>query len=354
MAKVKRVIQNFSFKQLMLSLTVILCLVLFLVVSICSNRMIARLKDQQAALRWDESGNAAQVSSFFVKDITVDEMQIKNFEHQLEKALKEAAVTKETESSRLFVDAYSSLGEITVVSEQGTLEAQAVGIGGDFFLFHPFTLVDGSYFSGNDLMKDSVILDEEAAWQLFGSNKISGMSVMIGGTPHYISGVIKRDIGRLAEGAGLKETVIYVSHETLSSYGNCEGISTYEVIAPNPVKGFVANTLKEKFGLKETEMIVVENSARYSAEAIILVILDFGIRSMQNAAVRFPFWENIARGYEDIRAVLLLVQGILLMVPVIIILGAVIINRNYIKNGTARLVKEGAVRLVQNRKGRKK
>ena len=38
---------------------------------------------------------------------------------------------------RLFVDAYSSLGKITVNSERSTLEANAVGIGGDFFLFHP-------------------------------------------------------------------------------------------------------------------------------------------------------------------------------------------------------------------------
>lgn len=321
---------NLSFRQLMLSLTVIVCLLLFLILTIWSNYQIASLDDQQAAKRWDEKGGASQVSSFFVKGVTVDEMQIKNFEHQLETALQEAAITKTNENSRLYIDAYSSLGEITITSEQGSLTADAVGIGGDFFQFHPLTLVNGGYFSGSDLMKDSVILDEEAAWQLFGSSEIEGMSVMIEGVPHYIAGVVKRETGRFAEGAGLNDTVIYVSYETLSSYGSCEGISTYEVVAPNPVKGFVANTLKEKFGLKENEMIVVENSTRYSLEAMIPVVLDFGIRSMQNSAVTFPYWENIARGHEDVRALVLVLQSILLLIPSVIIIAFIVINRKYL------------------------
>ncbi len=330
MVQVKTWIRNLSFKQLMLSLTVIVCLMLFLLITIWSNRQIASLADQQAAKRWDEKGGAAQVSSFFAKETSVDELQIKTFEHQLETALQEAAITQENENSRLYVDAYSGMGEITVSSMQGTLTANAVGIGGDFFLFHPLTLIDGGYFSGNDLMKDSVILDEEAAWQLFGSSEIEGMSVMIGEVPHYVAGVVKREGGRFAEGAGLDKTIIYVSYETLSAYGNCEGISTYEVVAPNPVKGFLTGTLKEKFGLDENEMFVVENSSRYSLEAMIPVVLDFGIRSMQNAAVSFPYWENIARGYEDIRALMLVFQTILLFIPTVIVLCALIINRKYL------------------------
>lgn len=330
MAKVKAFIQSLSIRQLVLSLTVFLCLVSYLIITLWSNHMILSLADQQAAKRWDKKGDAAQVSSFFVKDVTVDEMKIKNFEHELETALQEAAITKENENSRLYVDAYSSQGKIIVSSEQGTLAAKAIGIGGDFFLFHPLTLVDGGYFSGNDLMKDSVILDEDAAWQLFGSNEVEGMSIMIEGVPHYIAGVVKRETGRFAEGAGLDETVIYVSHETLSAYGSCEGISTYEVIAPNPVKGFVYNLVKEKFGLQENEMIVVENSSRYSLEAMIPVVLDFGIRSMQNSAVSYPYWENIARGYEDVRALLLVLKSVLLLIPIGIVVVVIVINRKYL------------------------
>lgn len=332
MARIKEFIQNLSRRQIVLSLIVIVSFALFLWITAWCNHKLKNLEDQQAAVRWDEEGDCAQVSCFFTRGLEVNQFQIMSFEKALENALTEAAVTVENENARLYVDAYSAQGKITVVSSQSTLEARAVGIGGDFFFFHPLQLVSGGYFSGNDLMKDSILLDEEAAWQLFGSSDIEGMSVTIGGVPHYISGVIKREEGRFAENAGLNSTIIYVSEETLSEYGTSEGISCYEVAAPNPVKGFVYNTVKEKFGLKEYEMLVVENSSRYSIEAMIPVVLDFGIRSMQNSAVHFPYWENIARGCEDIRAVVLIIQFILLLIPAVIILIALIIkwkNRKY-------------------------
>ncbi len=332
MSRLKRWIRGFSPRQIALSLTAVLCLCLFLAVTLWCNHKIEDLADQQAALRWDREGGAAQVSCFFTRDVEVDDFQIMSFEKQLESALTEAAVVLENPNARLFVDAYSAQGKITVTSSQSTLDAAAVGIGGDFFFFHPVKLVNGSYFSGNDLMQDFVILDEEAAWQLFGSSDIQGMSVMIGGAPHYVAGVIEREKGRFAEAAGLKNTVVYVSKESLEEYGQSEGIGCYEVAAPNPVKGFVAKELKEKFGLKEDEMLVVENSSRYSLEAMIPVALDFGTRSMQNAALHLPYWENIARGYEDVKAVVLLFQFILLLIPGIILFAAGIIkwkNRKY-------------------------
>ena len=186
-------------------------------------------------------------------------------------------------------------------------------------MFHPLQLVSGGYFSGNDLMQDSIILDEEAAWQLFGSNDIAGMSVMIGNVPHYVAGVIKRQEGRFAEGAGLTKTVVYVSYDTLTSYGTSDGINVYEVAAPNPVKGFVYNCVKEKLGVSEDKMVVVENSSRYALSSLIPVLLDFGTRSMQNTAVKFPYWENIGRGWEDVKVLVLLFQFVFLIIPIVII-----------------------------------
>ena len=138
--------------------------------------------------------------------------------------------------------------------------------------------------------------------------------------PHFVEGVIKREEGKLAKRAGLDKSIVYVSNETLNAYGTGKGISTYEVVAPNPVKGYVYNKVKEKIGVKEDDMIVVENSSRYSAEALIPVILDFGMRSMQHTAVRFPYWENMARGFEDMRALVLLLQSILLLSPIVIMI----------------------------------
>lgn len=321
--KIKAFFSGLTLKQIIISSVFALSLILFLILTLWSNQMLAGLIDQQAAARWDAEGKSAQVSCYLSERVELDEMMIINFEKQLEQQLKEvlsAEEYSEENGKRLIADAYSSQGRITVVSEKSTLEAAAVGVGGDFFLFHPLTLAAGGYFSGDDLMKDHIILDEEAAWQLFGSSDIAGQSVMIGGIPHYVSGVIKRQTGRFAEKAGLDKTVIYLSNESLLAYGESGGINTYEVLAPNPVKHFVYTAVKEKLGVDENSMIVVENSSRYSIESLIPVILDFGTRSMQDSGVKFPYWENIGRGAEDVKALVLLWQGIFLLIPAVILL----------------------------------
>lgn len=352
-SKIKQFFGSLTLKQMVFSLIVIFSLVLWLIITIWSNHKINGLIDQQAAARWDEEGGSAQVSCFLSEGVEMDELKIIGFEKELEKSLLEvlpADAQSSENGKRLFIDAYSSMGKITVASEKGKLEANAVGIGGDFFLFHPLQLVSGGYFSGNDLMKDSIILDEDAAWQLFGSNDIAGQSVMIGGVPHYVSGVIKRPTGKFAESAGLKETVIFVSNETLTAHGQSSGISIYEVVAPNPVKNFVYKCVKEKLGVKEDDMVVVENSARYSLESLIPVILEFGNRSMQNYAVKLPYWENIARGWEDIKSLVLLCQFVLLLVPGVIILVFLVIkwkNRNFTWKDVGHYIIDTKDRVVQ-------
>lgn len=320
-AKIKAFLSGLTLKQIILSSAAVLSLILFLILTVWSNRMVDGLIDQQAASRWDAEGKSAQVSCFLSEQTELNEFMIISFEKQLEQQLKEvlsADEYSEENGKRLVADAYSSQGRVTVVSEKSTLEASAVGVGGDFFLFHPLTLVSGGYFSGDDLMKDYIILDEDAAWQLFGSSDIAGQSVMIGGIPHYVSGVIKRQTGRFAEKAGLDKTTVYLSNESLLAYGESGGINTYEVLAPNPVKHFVYTAVKEKLGVEESDMIVVENSSRYSIESLIPVILDFGTRSMQDSGVKFPYWENIGRGAEDVKALALLWQGIFLLIPTVI------------------------------------
>lgn len=318
MAKIRKIVNGLSFRQKMLTLTIMICLVIYAIISISCRLMISNLRDQQAAMRWSNKGDYAQVSCFFSDEVTVDDFLIKNFEQQLESALKEAA-SEMKDQSRLFVSAYSSKGKVTVLSEMANLEANAIGVGGDFFLFHPVLLLEGGYFSGNNLMKDFVILDEDAAWRLFGSYDVEGMQVMLGGVPHYVAGVYHREEGRIQEAAGLDEITLFISHESLSTYGTEKNTYTYELIAPNPVKNFLFHTTKEKFGLTEDKMIVIENSDRYSFESLLSVIMSFGIRSMKNENVAYPYWENIARGYEDVRAMLLIFQSVFLLIPLVII-----------------------------------
>lgn len=280
------------------------------------------------AERWSDKKDVAQVSCFFSVSAGVTADSIEEFEHTIDKALEEASISLETmsngeeisESARLWADAYSAAGRITLNSDRASLTAEAIGIGGDFFLFHPLKLVTGTYFSGNDLMQDYCVIDEDAAWQLFGSNDVVGQLVEIGGIPHMITGVIERPGGRLEEAAGLNSTVVYVSYKTLSELGTDYGINHYEIVMPNPVKGFALKYVQEHIGTDEKQMEVLENTTRYSLLSNLQKLLAFGTRSMNGKAIIYPYWENVARGYEDIIALLTLLVFLFLLYPVILAL----------------------------------
>lgn len=309
-------------KRLWLGISGAFSLLLFVILLFISNALGTSQDSQRMAERWSEKKDVAQISCFFSPNAGVTSDSIIEFEHSTEQALVEAAITSESEnpSARLWADAYSADGQITLSSDRSSVETDALGVGGDFFLFHPVELVTGAYFSGNDLMKDYCVIDEDTAWQLFGSNDIAGQLVTIGGTPHIVTGVFKRESGRLFEAAGLDSALVFVSYETLHKFGRDNGINHYEIVMPNPVKNFALQHVKEKIGVQEKEMEILENNSRYSLISKLKLVGAFGTRSMNGKAIIYPYWENVARGLEDIIAVMTAAMLVFLLYPVILLL----------------------------------
>jgi len=310
-------------KRMMRILSFIIALILWGISSV----IIKNLETQQMAQRWNAEGGSAQISCFFSTNTSITPDRIEEIEHNLDSKLKEASIVLDSTNpgARLWADAYSAYGRITVDSQLGSITTDALGIGGDFFLFHPLKLLEGSFFSGKDLMQDYCILDEEAAWRLFGSNDIAGQIVEIRGIPHMIAGVIERDEGRLENAAGLDSSVIYVSYDTLNKYGTHSGINHYEIVMPNPVKGFAAGCVKDLFGIDEQEIEIIDNTERFGLLNRIKLIGTFGTRSMNGKAIIYPYWENIARGTEDILLVLTMFMILFFAYPVIAVMVNVII-----------------------------
>lgn len=313
---------NFSMKKIILYASAVLSFLIFFILLAVTRRMGSSQDAQQMAARWSDKANVAQISCFFSSNAGVTEDSIQDFEHTLDKVLVEASITVESENpgARLWADAYSADGKITLSSDKTTLSLDAIGIGGDFFLFHPLKLVSGSYFSGNDLMQDYCVIDEDAAWQLFGSNDVAGMMVTIGGLPHIVTGVVERPEGRLEEAAGLDGSVAYVSYQTLQQYGQSNGLNHYEIVMPNPVSDFARQKVQENFAVDEKEVEIIENSSRYSLLSSLKILLAFGTRSMNGKAIIYPYWENIARGYEDMIAMVTLFMLLFLLYSVIVLL----------------------------------
>ena len=352
----------FERKRIVLFAVVAFLLVVNAVLGAWMNSIVAGLPEFLLADRWSSEDEMAQVSMYTTEDQMVDVDSIKRFEYMLEKKLGDEGALdpdeyKDSEKPKVFAVGYCAQGQVSLTFENRTAEnASAIGVGGNFFLFHPMEYVAGGPFSGDYLMQDSIVIDEEMAWQLFGSTDIIGQMVTIGGVPHYVVGVVARDTGKLKKAAGLDKSYVYLSYDSLSRYGRIlsgvtstedisedgttalrGGINCIEVVCPNPVKGLSAKISRESLGIPEEFVTVIDNTDRFSFFSLVKVIRSYGTRSMWSKAIYYPYWENIARGYEDVLATILAVR-ILCMLAVVVIVAISIINAYRHKTWTVRSV----------------
>lgn len=366
-------------KRLFLFILVMTLIVVNLVLSLIMKKVTGDLPQFLLAQRWSEDDRMAQISIYATEDQQIDENSIKRFEYQLEKKLVEAGVTDPDEDKeenpvgkvvdtigidemnrknreeeiaykertgirKLFAVSYCAQGQVTLSFENRTADnATAVGVGGDFFLFHPMTFVAGGPFSGDDLMGDYLVIDEDMAWQLFGSSDIIGQCVLIEEVPHYIVGVVKKETGNIAKASGLNKSYVYMSYDSLSRYGKIlsgrttsmdfsedgakaqvGGINCIEVVCPNPVNGLAAKVCRESLGINEDFVSIIDVTDRFSFFSLMAVLKSFGTRSMWSKAIFYPYWENMARGYEDIFATMMLIRILCILTAVFIFVISVI------------------------------
>lgn len=318
-----------------------------------------RLVDQNEGKRWAADGSAAQISCFFSEDAGLTQDSIPELEYNLLHGLEAASVTSASlglpEAVPLLEDCWSASGKIEISHNGTTVSCGAVGTGGAYFLFHPLRLLDGDYYRPEEIMKDRVMLDEETAWALFGSSDIEGQIIEIGDVPHYVAGVYKRDQDPVSRAAGLNGRCVYVSLETLQAHGSGgfrdEGsadtpgeaevrdqqpaadaetaeaggssvlesaeskesagllIDCYEVVMPNPVTGFAEKIVSSQLGTDPSLVTVVDNSRRFSGESLRLILAGWIRRGMQTVPMRYPFWENRARAWENIFALMFFLEN---------------------------------------------
>jgi len=275
------------------------------------------LRSQQAAHAWaGQSGERfAQLSVFFTDSSGFNENSIRELLASVDTAL--LGVSLESTSDRaLYTHAWSASGEVSIANARGTAAAPVIGVGGDFFLFHPLYLRDGSYLSPNDVMKDRVVLDEELAWRLYGSVKLAGFQVLINGKPFTIAGVISRESDFASAKAYTGGAGLFMSFEALSEMSEAgTAITCYEIVMPDPITGFALSTISD--AVSDPNAHIVENSARFSLGKSFANISSFGERSMRKDAMAYPYWENAARYAEDARALLLVLTLLFAVCPAV-------------------------------------
>ena len=174
-------------------------------------------------------------------------------------------------------------------------------------------------FKGDDIMQDHIILDEVAAWNLFGSTNIVGQVVMIDEIPHIVSGVYRRSDDRINRLAGNDVATVFMSISALKEHGQFTYINSCEVMMPNPIDDFAKNIVTESIGIDESKYDIFENSNRFHWTKLWQIVSKYGTRGMNSKGIVTPYWENVARGVEDILAPICVVACALLAYTFVVV-----------------------------------
>jgi hypothetical protein len=260
------------------------------------------LPEQQLARRWSDKNDFAQNTILISPTQDVHSDTINALRYEIENLYKEkntVASFHPEEGNPNLIDAYAAFTSVMLSTDRGGGTYDAVAVGGDFFLFHPVRLLSGNYFSENDRLQDYVLLDEEAAWDLFGSPDVAGMKVSFGDIDLVVAGVYERKQSSLDNlAAGGNEPRVFVSYSMMKDAGYETGISVYELLSPNPIPQFASSLIKEIKVFPTDDLVYVENSSRFSYKHYYELLGQRKSREMRLDDIPYPYWENVARYRE--------------------------------------------------------
>lgn len=304
---------------LILNVVLVLCFCGCLLVY---HSLASRLLHENVASVWAGESDVrySQVSCFLPVNSTLDESAIATFRTKVDEKLLEASMEAE-EGKSLYVDAYSAETTLTLKNGDTSATVKALGVGGNYFFFHSLYLLDGSYLTTWDLMRDRVVLDENTAWNLFGSYDVAGMQVTINGMPYLVAGVVSHNQDRstrIAEEDSL--AVIYVDYSVIAA---TNPITCYEIVMPDPISGFAYTVVEENFPLEDHGQ-VLENTTRFRMGRIAELLFSYGKRLMVDDGVAYPTWENAARYTEAKLSLVLLVTILFSVIPCISLIGVIV------------------------------
>ena len=340
-------------KKQLLRLIVCAVLVLCALGSMLLSRRISQTLDwNDTARRWQGSSKTAfsQVSCFLPADapITVDAVQ--SFRQTLQKKLTEASLTA-PEGGSLYTDTYYGSAQLSVTGKRGSSTVKVMGVGGNFFLFHPLRLRSGSYISSRDVMQDRVVLDEELAWKLFGGVDVAGLTVTVGNRSCIVAGVIAREGDFADKLANMDGAGLFMSYDEYAKANEKASVTAYEIVMPNMIDGFARGIMKDNFPVGSGD--IVENTTRYGLSATLNNLKNYGKRSMRSNGVIYPYWENASRLTEDYVGLLLIATVLLFLYPAVELIRFLVGKIRRVVNWTKQeLPREVEARIEEKREAR--
>lgn len=165
---------------------------------------------------------------------------------------------------------------------------------GDWFGLHPHIPIFGGYVDESAATTDFCVIDDLAAWRIFGSTDVCGMDVKINEKLYTISAVLAADRGTYAEYYGEKPRV-YILYNSAAMRDERITFTSLEAVLPEPVEGAAYSMLKEAVASYSDEIYTVTD--RFSPRELFENIKEFSSLGVMEGK-SFPYYENVARIME--------------------------------------------------------
>ncbi len=319
--------------QIILGIITLVCLLSIIVSTVCICNVAGSLESQNATKRWATDGTPyAQLSAFMNPDAGLRrENMERSFTSSIDAALIDASISAADEDARIYAYCYSAEtdGAVSLKDKWGKavksgISVRVCAVGGDYFIFHPMKLLSGYYFSTTDMLNDCVVIDNDLAWQLFGSYDVVGRSFTLNGRDVYISAVTEsgRD-GDYNKYYGGKAR-IFISYSLAEELFGDISITAAELLLPNPIDGFALDIFTDSLGVPDGKAVFVENSSRFSDESLRAHLASFSEHGVRTDSVVYPYYENTAMELMN-RAALIYIFSLVPTVIIVLIIALEII-----------------------------
>jgi len=278
-------------------LSALLCLffaALFAIGEAVAMGLTEDLDSLNAGKRWSAAGEPyATIALHTDAASALTRNEVEHYAMSIDTGLLNASIAS-PENGSAWTYGYFAETTLAVTGPKATAQISTIAAGGSFFTFHPLEFVYGAPFTYDRTLPDGVVLDEDAAWRIFGAVDVVGMTLETGGRDLTVTGIVRKERNtegyEKAYGDLPRMYMSYYGYEAIT--GEMSNITTYEVTLPNPVKSFAMNIFETAVRINEDSMTVRENSARYTFSSRFQRMKEMPYLGMRTDRIIYPYFEN--------------------------------------------------------------
>ena len=304
-------------RYIVLALINTISVIAIIMISFKYNSIAGSLKYNYAAERWTQGkGGASQISCYFSNDSGFTVENVEAVRNSIASSLSNSGV--ETNKTVIPDSYYAQLGKSTVTcNRNASSQAEITAVGGRFFLFRDFNLLKGAYFSENDNMHNSIVIDRSLAFKLYGSENVIGFSVYLNGVKFAIAAVIADPQTKYEKECAGDIPHAYIPYQAVGLISaDVKNVDSYECIIPEPVDELAYNTVNSIFNESyKDKCLIIKNTDRFSSKVIQKQLKTMKQSVVMDKAIELPYWENASRMAAFALSILYFIKVLLFIIP---------------------------------------